>query len=86
MTMDLAAMVNPGSFRAQRKDSEKMLVDLTFKLANCLVAMNDTNATGQKKKVSLKAVGGTEMAYLLKYIALHNKIIEEVCRSKAAHK
>ena len=71
MAMDLAAMVSPGNFRAQKKDLEKMLADFNLYVecfSNFLTVTDNTAGDEEKKKALLKAVGGQNMVYLLKYI------------------
>ena len=53
MAMDLAAMVSPGNFRAQKKDLEKMLADFNLYVecfSNFLTATDNTVVDDKKRR------------------------------------
>jgi len=71
MARELAAIVNPGAFKARKKDPERMLADfnLYMKSFNDFLVVTDNNdATGAKKKSLLRAVGGIDMVFLFDHV------------------
>ena len=56
MTTELAAIVNPGVFKARKKDPERMLTDFNLYMksfSDFLVVTDNTEAANAKKKSSL---------------------------------
>ena len=71
MATDLAAIVNPGPFKAKKKDPERMLADfeLYMKAFNdFLVVTDNVNAVNGKKKSLLRVIGGPDMIFLFDHI------------------
>ena len=73
--MAMSAIVNPGNFKARRKDTEKMLNNFTLYLeafTHFLMVTDSTNATDEKKKSLLQAIRGHDMAFLFKHVGRSN--------------
>lgn len=71
MTTELAAIVNPGVFKARKKDPERMLTDFNLYMksfGDFLVVTDNTTAVSAKKKSLLRAVGGPDMVFLFDHI------------------
>ena len=67
----MAALVNPGVFKAHKKDPERMLTDFnlyTKSFANFMVVTDNVGASEAKKKALIQAVGGPDMVFLFDYI------------------
>ena len=71
MARELAAIVNPGVFRARKKDPERMLTDFNLYMksfSDFLVVTDNADTTGAKKKSLLRAVGGVDMVFLFDHV------------------
>ena len=71
MATDMAAITNPGPFKANRKDPEKMLNESNLYIdtfINFLTVTDNAGAAKEKKKALLKSVGGVDMVFLFKHI------------------
>ena len=71
MATDMAAIVNPGLFRAKKKNSEKMLEDFKMYMeafTNILIVTDDAGAGQEKKNALLNPADSLNMAYLFKHI------------------
>ena len=56
----MAALVNPGVFKAHKKDPERMLTDFNLYMksfANFMVITDNVGASEAKKKALIQAVG-----------------------------
>ena len=67
MATDIAVIVNPGNFKAHKKDLEHMLA--AFKLCmksftKFLTVTDNIGAAAAKNKALLQAVGGPDMVFL----------------------
>ena len=67
----LAALGNPGPFKARKKDPERLLGD--FKLyvkaiTNLLILTDNGAANNAKKKATMQGVGGIDMVWLFDHI------------------
>ena len=71
MATELAALVNPGVFKARKKDPERMLTDFNLYMkafSDFLVVTDNADAVCSKKKSLLRAVGGADMVFLFDHI------------------
>ena len=71
MAVELAALVNPGVFKAHKKDPERMLTNFNLYMksfANFMVVTAHVGAAEAKKKALIQAVGGPDMVFLFDYI------------------
>ena len=71
MATELAALVNPGVFKARKKDPERMLTDFNLYMksfSDFLVVTDNMEAANAKKKSLLRAVGGPDMVFLFDHI------------------
>ena len=71
MAADLAGLVNPGKFKAYKKDPERMLADFNLYMetfSNFLTVIDQNAAVAAKKKALLKTVGGPDMVFLFDYV------------------
>ena len=71
MATNLEALINPGPFKASRKNPEKLLVKFNLyieQLENFFIATGKDNASDKVKVAVLQAVGGSEMVALVKHV------------------
>ena len=60
MATQLATLVNPGPFKAKKKDPERMLADFELYMksfADFLIVTDNSDAADNKKKSLLRAIG-----------------------------
>ena len=68
MAQQMATIVNPGPFKANRKDPECMLSDFdlyTEAFTNFLTVTDNAAADTHKRKALLKLVGGQDMVFFI---------------------
>ena len=74
MAMNLAAMasiINPGYFKAQKKNPEKLSLDFDLYLTSFndfLMVTGNEGADNGKNKALLRAVGGLDMVWLFDFV------------------
>ena len=89
----LAGVVNPGKFKARKKDPERMLSDFDKyikTMKHYLVVTDNAAASKEKKKALLQAIGGADLEYLYEHVgkvvdgdeydAANNKVREAIKR------
>ena len=70
MAMDFTVLVNPGIFKAHKKDSERMPADFYLYMksfTNFLVVTDNNQVTAAIKKAILQAMGGPDIVFLFEY-------------------
>ena len=83
MSTDLAAIVNPGPFKAKKRDPERMLADFELYMKafeDFLVVTDNSDAEDGKKKSLLRAIGGLDMIFLFDHIG---KVTQEMTFAQA---
>ena len=71
MASNLEALINPGLFKGNRKNPEKLLVKFDLymeQMNNFFIATGKDTASDKVKLAVLQAVGGTDMVALVKHI------------------
>ena len=85
--MDLAALINPGVFKAHKKNPERMLKEfnLYVKLFNDFIVVTDNTQAMAAKKSILRAIGCPDMVFMFNYVvkvpaeAIFHVAIETIC-------
>ena len=78
MASNLEALINPGLFKASRKNPEKLLVKFNLyieQMENFFIATGKDAAIDKVKVAVLQAVGGPEMVALVKHVG-KAKVVE----------
>ena len=71
MASNLEALINPGLFKANRKNPEKLFVKFNLyveQMENFFIATGKDNTSDKIKVAVLQAVGGPEMVALVKHV------------------
>ena len=68
---ELAVLGSPGTFKARKKDPERMLADFELyvkAVKNLMILTDNAEATDVKKKALIQSVGGADMIWLWDFI------------------